>query len=163
LPPSPLTSTTSTAPGKKDTKPCPKCGEEIPATARKCQHCGEFFDETPPAKQSPGDIAVPPSICGACGWAGVEERKLYRLGVPGAIIGCLLLILSVIGILLGILGLFAPGLTMPKVVAGLGAFSGKSAIGAIAASFVGGLIGWSLTRKTTVFQCAQCSAVAAAS
>jgi hypothetical protein len=28
-----------------ETKPCPMCGEEIKAIARKCRFCGEYFDE----------------------------------------------------------------------------------------------------------------------
>lgn len=34
------------------TKRCPYCGEEILAIAKKCKHCGEWLDETPPLKET---------------------------------------------------------------------------------------------------------------
>lgn len=29
-----------------ETKPCPYCGEDIMATAKKCRHCGEWLDDS---------------------------------------------------------------------------------------------------------------------
>ncbi len=42
-----------------DTRPCPACGEQIKAAAKKCKFCGEFLDERLRAqRRSPGGVNV---------------------------------------------------------------------------------------------------------
>jgi hypothetical protein len=37
--------------GEADLKPCLYCGIDVPATARKCRHCGEWLDEQERARR----------------------------------------------------------------------------------------------------------------
>jgi membrane protein YdbS with pleckstrin-like domain len=68
------------------TKRCPFCGEVILAIARKCKHCGEFLDRTPPGgfppptqsgANAPGSTATAP----AGGVAGADVPPVYTLSV----------------------------------------------------------------------------------
>lgn len=75
------------------TKRCPFCGEVILAIARKCKHCGEFLDRSPPpppppahASQGPGDVAqgnVPGTGPGAPGTppTTADVPPIYALSV----------------------------------------------------------------------------------
>jgi membrane protein YdbS with pleckstrin-like domain len=47
------TTSAPAAPDLMPTKRCPFCGEVILAIARKCKHCGEFFDRAAPAPHVP--------------------------------------------------------------------------------------------------------------
>ena len=43
-----------------DTQNCPFCGEEILATAKKCKHCGEWFEEKSQTKVAENTPTVKP-------------------------------------------------------------------------------------------------------
>ena len=57
----------------RDTKPCPLCGEEILAVAKKCKHCGSMLDEV---KEEPRPPVQEPSQTAASTEAEPEKRKI---------------------------------------------------------------------------------------
>jgi len=80
-----------------DRKPCPVCGEQIAAAARKCRFCGEVFDAPETAEKSPGDATG-----GMIPYKNVPALIGYYLGVF-SIIPCFPIGLA--ALVLGILGL----------------------------------------------------------
>jgi hypothetical protein len=76
-----------------DTKPCPMCGEQILAVARKCRHCGEYLDPTARPRDVPSAV----------------ERALLPVGRPVSAIAA------------GYCALFAilPGFGLPFAIAAL--------------------------------------------
>jgi hypothetical protein len=81
-----------TSPSPQATKPCPYCGEEILAVARKCRYCGEYLDPSARPPEPPPD--------------GVD-RLLMPVGRPGSAIAAgylgLLALFPVVGLVFGLL------------------------------------------------------------
>lgn len=82
---------------KPKTKACPFCAEEIAIAARKCKHCGEFLDETPPMPISKTDTPRKTPSPERTIWEG-HPSSLYYLG--HWILGVLLLPLFGLGLIL---------------------------------------------------------------
>ena len=80
-----------------DRQPCPVCGEQIAAAARKCRFCGEVFDAPEIEQEAEGD-----STGGVIPYKNVPALIGYYLGVF-SIIPCFPIGLA--AVLLGILGL----------------------------------------------------------
>ena len=79
---------------QKDTKPCPICGEEIKATAKKCKHCGSWLDGSNPEEEqkTPETQAKAPSDENAEVDAigilkNVPKQTYIKIAVIAAIIG----------------------------------------------------------------------------
>ena len=81
-----------------DRRPCPVCGEQIAAAARKCRFCGELFDEPADA----GDEPAGDGTGGLIPYKNVPALIGYYCGVF-SIIPCFCIGLA--GLVLGILGL----------------------------------------------------------
>ena len=81
-----------------DRRPCPVCGEQIAAAARKCRFCGELFDEPADA----GDEPAGDGTGGLIPYKNVPALIGYYCGVF-SIIPCFLI--GFAGLVLGILGL----------------------------------------------------------
>lgn len=77
-----------------DRQPCPMCGQEIPATARKCRFCGEMLQPEP----TKGDGGVSTLIP----YKNPPALVAYYLGLfsllPCFPIGLIALVLGVIGL-----------------------------------------------------------------
>jgi uncharacterized RDD family membrane protein YckC/predicted RNA-binding Zn-ribbon protein involved in translation (DUF1610 family) len=69
--------------GEGRRKPCPKCGEMILETARKCRYCNEYFDPALRAASSGGVLASPWIRLGA---ALLDGLVAFGIVVPGLII-----------------------------------------------------------------------------
>lgn len=80
-----------------DRQPCPVCGEQIAAAARKCRFCGESFDAPASETDTQGD-----STGGVIPYKNVPALIGYYLGVF-SIIPCFPIGLA--ALVLGILGL----------------------------------------------------------
>jgi predicted RNA-binding Zn-ribbon protein involved in translation (DUF1610 family) len=50
------------------TKSCPSCAEQVLAVAKKCRHCGEFFDDG----DKPSRVRSPYEPCPSCGKSVAE-------------------------------------------------------------------------------------------
>lgn len=48
----------SVAASRNEHRPCPYCGEEILAVAKKCKHCGEFLDDDLRRANAPRDVGA---------------------------------------------------------------------------------------------------------
>jgi hypothetical protein len=78
-------------------KPCPLCGEQIAAAARKCRFCGEVFDPLEADEAPEGDATG-----GVIPYKNVPALMAYYLGVF-SVIPCFPIGLA--GVVLGIKGL----------------------------------------------------------
>ncbi|MGH2509761.1 MAG: hypothetical protein ACRDHZ_20465 [Ktedonobacteraceae bacterium] len=135
---------------KSDAKiPCPYCSESIPASAKKCKHCGEFIEKKSGVR------------CKTCEVGVLRLEEKYRLSAPVVAIGYVLLLPSVLGII-GSCVVFA--FTVGQSASGgQSADAGDIAIFSALVFFVGGLFGWLLVMKKKVLRCTNCSAIVPAS
>jgi hypothetical protein len=82
--------------GGLKTKPCPMCGEDILAVAKKCKHCGSMLDGSSSAQQV--------SVTGRDPFAeyhtpiqGKKAGRLTVVGGMGVVLGSFLMVVSIAG------------------------------------------------------------------
>ncbi len=82
--------------GAGKTMPCPMCGEDILAVAKKCKHCGSMLDGSSPAQ----DVTVKgkdPFAEYHTPIQGKKKGKLTVIGIAGIAFGALAMLVSIAG------------------------------------------------------------------
>lgn len=73
------------------TKPCARCGAEIPINVRLCTNCGAFMDPAPTGMTAAGNIVAPAGAAAAAAPVGMPGMQVgvpgAQMGVPGAQMG----------------------------------------------------------------------------
>ncbi len=91
---------------------CPKCGHPLAAPITQPPMVEAVSSPLPQSSKPAVQLAraaqvarrpTGPPICGVCGAGALSKRVAYRLGVPGALIGWLILVPSFLGTTLSVL------------------------------------------------------------
>lgn len=88
-----------------ETRSCPYCGEQVQIAAKKCKHCGEWFDKRPsvPASNSTAPVASPAQIP-ACPRCGCQSFQIVKRGYDAQTGCCVGFLLGPLGLLCGFAG-----------------------------------------------------------
>jgi len=113
---------TPSPPPVKRSKPCPYCGEQILASAKKCKHCGEFLDDSLRPPQPTPTIAIQrdwsPGIAALLSFIIPGAGQIYKGSIAAGLlwfvataIGYVMLIIP--GLVLHLLCIFAAAMGDP--------------------------------------------------